>query len=411
MTTRTPANALDCARLSPREEALLALVDADEVVALLQALIRARSDNPPGDTRRAAQVATAVLHAAGLSVVSVARQPHQPNVLATLGQPEAAPRLMFHAQLDTAPVAAPDDWLLPPFGAEIKGANLYGRGAQTKGSTAAQVMAVVALARAGEPLIGSLHMLLAADGAAAGQNGTRWLHDRGLLAAKALVVGAPTNNQVAIAERVACALLLTVHGRHSARSMPYASENAPLKLTRALIWMNRVYRPRLHVHQHLYLPPSTLTLDKLQGGLPWNLDAECCQATLTRMLLPCETSASALAELTAALDEYNATVEPLRYELTLAGADGGANVNTPPTDPLVALAQAALTASGGVPRPLTGCAQASAGRWFTNDRLPIILFGPGDPALSAVTDEHVAVNQVVAAARCLALLALRRLGA
>ena len=56
-------------------------------------------------------------------------------------------------------MAAPDDWLLPPFGAEIKGPHLYGRGAQSKGSVAAQIMAAVALARAGEPLAGSLHDL------------------------------------------------------------------------------------------------------------------------------------------------------------------------------------------------------------------------------------------------------------
>ena len=43
------------------------------------------------------------------------------------------------------------------------------------------------------------------------------------------------------------------------------------------------------------------------------------------------------------------------------------------------------------------------------NNLPIIIFGPSDPAVAHAPDEHVAIAQVVSAARFQALLALRQL--
>ncbi len=58
-------------------------------------------------------------------------------------------------------------------------------------------------------------------------------------------------------------------------------------------------------------------------------------------------------------------------------------------------------------RPLTGYVQTSDGRWFAGDGIPIIIFGPSDPAVAHAPDEHVSMEQLVEAARFLALLALR----
>ena len=70
-------------------------------------------------------------------------------------------------------------------------------------------------------------------------------------------------------------------------------------------------------------------------------------------------------------------------------------------------AQEALRNLCGESRPLAGYVQTSDGRWFAGDNIPIILFGPGDPALAHAADEFVEVMQVLEAARAIAMMAMR----
>jgi acetylornithine deacetylase/succinyl-diaminopimelate desuccinylase-like protein len=240
--------------------------------------------------------------------------------------------------------------------------------------------------------------------------GTRWLHAQGRLRTRALVVGEQTNNQIGIAERVAIGIDLTVFGKSAHGAMPWAGENAVLKTARALTWLQDRLFPRLQTRSHPYLPPATLNIGKIQGGIQWNIVPERCKVEMDRRLLPGETRDLAMAEIRELLDEYSERVEPLRYEL-YSGGEVAANINTSPDEPFVLDAAQALRDLTGNDQPLTGYAQTSDGRWLARDGIPIILFGPSDPAVGHAADEHVPVTQLVEAARFLALLALRRLDA
>jgi len=86
-----------------------------------------------------------------------------------------------------------------PFSGALQEDRLYGRGAgDDKGSVAAQVMACLALARAGLSLPGCLRLVVVADEESGGLQGTRWLHGEGELPASALVVGEQTDNHIAL---------------------------------------------------------------------------------------------------------------------------------------------------------------------------------------------------------------------
>jgi len=64
----------------------------------------------------------------------------------------------------------------------------------------------------------------------------------------------------------------------------------------------------------------------------------------------------------------------------------------------------------GHDRPLTGYAQTSDGRWFANDDIPIVIFGPSKPEVAHAADEYVSVTQLIEATQFLTLFALRWLG-
>jgi acetylornithine deacetylase/succinyl-diaminopimelate desuccinylase-like protein len=151
-----------------------------------------------------------------------------------------------------------------------------------------------------------------------------------------------------------------------------------------------------------------LNIGKIEGGIQWSIVPERCKVEMDRRLLPGETREMAMAEIRKALDEFAEQVEPLNYELFSTG-EVAANINTPPEDAFVMLANQALYDLCGEPRPLTGYVQTSDGRWFARDRIPIILFGPSDSAVAHAADEHVDIDQLVEATQFLTLLAMRYL--
>lgn len=396
--------------LTATEKTLLKRVDPQEAVKLLQELIRQRSDYPPGDCRAALQVVVEKLQQENVPFQLHTRRENQPNLIATLGDPTARPCFMLHAHIDTVPAGDETRWSSPPFAGEISDGKIIGRGAgDDKGSVAAQVVALLALARSNLPLQGCVKLVIVSDEESGGNYGTRWMHQQGLLATDFLVVGEQTDNQVAIAERVACGIDLTVYGKSAHGAMPWAGENAILKTARALAWLQEKYFPVLDQRRVSVLPPATLNIGRISGGIQWSIVAEQCKVEMDRRLLPGETREMAMEEIRQSLDEFSHTIEPLRYELFSQGEVAG-NINTPADDPFVTTANKALADLVGAERPLTGYAQTSDGRWFARDGIPIILFGPSDPAVAHATDEFISIDQLVEATRFLTLLAFRMTG-
>jgi succinyl-diaminopimelate desuccinylase len=392
--------------LTTTELAVLDLIDAGEVTAFLQALIRQRSDFPPGDCRGAVGVVQEKLDRANVPYQLLFQQEHQPNLIASLGG-QVGPCLMYHAHIDTVPAGDVDRWSCDPFGAELRDGLLYGRGAgDDKGSVAAQVMAIVTLARSGVKLARCLKLAIVSDEESGALQGTHWLHQAGILKPDVLVVGEQTANQVAVAERVACGIDLTVYGKSVHGAMPWAGENAILKTAGALAWLRERLFPALDARRHPNLPPPTLNIGKIQGGIQWNIVPGSCKVEMDRRLVPGETREMAMAEIRKCLDEYAAQVEPLTYEL-FSGGEVAANIDTSPNDPFVRLANRSLADVCGEARPIGGYMQTSDGRWFARDGIPIIIFGPSDPAFAHGPDEHVSIAQLVEATRFLVLLALR----
>lgn len=393
--------------LLPAEQALIDPIDTAEVVSFLQALIRARSDYPPGDTRAIISVVAEKLASAGIESRLLARRGQQVSLIAELSGNKTGPTLLFHAHADTVGAGNADAWTRDAFGGEVVDGNIYGRGAgDDKGSLAAQVMAAVALARAGVRLNGCLQLAAVADEESGGLFGTRWLRDSGQLQPDYLVVGEQTSNQVAIAERVACGIDLTVFGKSAHGATPWEGENAIMQAAQALSWLQVRLFPRLAQRTHPFLPPPSLNVGKISGGVQWNIVPDQCTVAIDRRLIPGETREQAMAEISGVLEEYSAHAGALRYELSSVG-DVAANINTSPAHPFARAAAATLQAVCGERRDLTGYVQTSDGRWFAGDGIPIILFGPGDPALAHAANEYISSDQLVEATQFLTLFGYR----
>jgi succinyl-diaminopimelate desuccinylase len=392
--------------LTSDERDVLSLLQEIELVELLCALIKARSDFPPGDTRAALRVVEEKLDLAGVAGRRFARVPEKPSLLATLPGSGDGAELLYHAHLDTVS-ADPELWGVNPWKGVVRDGFVHGRGAgDDKGSLAAQVMALVTLARAGVASTRCLSVLAVSDEESGSTEGTKWLHEEGHLKPSALIVGEQTRNQLAIAERVACGIDLVVYGTSGHGAMPWTGENAALKAARALVYLQDHLFPELGRRQHPHLPPSTLSIGAIHGGHRWNIIPDRCKIEMDRRLIPGETREGAVDEVRRHLEAFSRDVEPLRFELRSAG-EVADNINTDPSAPFVGLASRCLTDVTGQKRALTGYSLTSDGRWFSRDGIPILIFGPGDPATAHTSHEHVSVAQLLEAARFLILLAVR----
>lgn len=161
-----------------------------ELVELLQALIRLRTVNPPGDELPAARYVEQVLADAGLPSVVLEPFPGRGSIVARLrGDGTGGDPLLLLSHLDVVP-APPDGWTHDPFGGEVDRGYVWGRGAVDMKSMVAMELAVVrrlaAEARAAgrdpatDPIPGLRRDIIfasTADEEAGGLQGAGWLVD------------------------------------------------------------------------------------------------------------------------------------------------------------------------------------------------------------------------------------------
>lgn len=211
------------------------LPSATDCVALTQALVRCPSVTP--EEAGALDLLEAVVRPLGFAChrlpFSEPGTPDVDNLYARLG--DAGPHLSFAGHTDVVPPGDEAAWSLPPFSAEIRDGNLYGRGVvDMKGEIACFVAALAGvLADHGGRLPGSVSLLITGDEEGPSINGTAkmlgWLAERGEKI-DACLVGEPSNphalgDAVKIGRRGSLNGEVVVHGRQGHSAYPAKALN------------------------------------------------------------------------------------------------------------------------------------------------------------------------------------------
>ncbi|HZK78013.1 MAG TPA: M20/M25/M40 family metallo-hydrolase, partial [Gemmatimonadaceae bacterium] len=219
-----------------------------ETVALLQALIRFDTTNPPGNELALAEFLRGVFEKDGIGATMLLPTPSRAALIARIkGNGKARP-VMLLAHMDVVGVEA-EKWSCDPFGGIVRDGYLYGRGAiDDKGMLAANAMAMLELKRTvidrGGELDRDVVFVATSDEEAGGADGMRWLvenHPEHLDAEFAINEGGRTRiieggkRYLAIqtAEKISHQLTLTARGPAGHAAIPLAG-NAVFQLGRAL---------------------------------------------------------------------------------------------------------------------------------------------------------------------------------
>jgi acetylornithine deacetylase/succinyl-diaminopimelate desuccinylase-like protein len=231
----------------------------DEVTALLQALLRVNTVNPPGNETHAADLLREYLALNGVESELYARVPERANLVARIKGGDG-PSLAFLCHTDTV-LADPVEWDRDPWSGDLVGDEIWGRGAlDMKDQVAAGAVAFASLAREGFEPSGDLLFIATADEEVGGVGddegyGLRWLVKEHPDAARCeyainegggdrLVLGGIPIYLCAAAEKMSAAFTVRVHGRSGHASMPGIADNALLNAARYLEALGAYEPPR-----------------------------------------------------------------------------------------------------------------------------------------------------------------------
>lgn len=377
-----------------------------ELVAILSDLIALPSPYPPGTSVGICAYAAKRLRRAGYKVEVAAKSKGVDNVVARRKGKAKGPTIAFNAHVDTVGVGERANWKSDPFKALVKGGLVYGLGAgNCKGSMAVQLWLAEEIARRGGPAKGELLFTFVADEENLGPDGMAFLRTSGKVRPDALILGAQTENNLIVAERGVMWARLTTKGRAAHAGNPSAGDNAILRMMRLVGGLGSYYDKALATRTAGAMR-STVNVGMFHGGHNTNVVPSACTVEIDRRLLPDEKVKDAFAELKRVVDGVG---EPRsQYEVTfLTGTNG---FFAPENGAAVAAFEQAVKEKTGRKVKFLNATGVSDGRYYADDGIEIINFGPGSGAQGHAANESVPIAAMVEAAEIQLEVVKRLLG-
>ncbi|XVH33225.1 ArgE/DapE family deacylase (plasmid) [Haloferacaceae archaeon DSL9] len=399
----------------------------DDVVSWLSDFLRIETENPPGrNYREGATFLGDSLEERGyeLEYVSVPdgvveewypdRTGHdRVNVLGekTFGD---GPNVHFTGHFDVVP--AGEDWMRDPYDPTLEGGRLYGRGASDmKSGIAASLLAVEALEAAGVDLNGTITQSMTVDEETGGFTGLGYLVRTGYLDDTDYCVYTECfdSSRICVGHRGVLKFRVVTHGRKAHGCMAHDGQNAISAMNDFLM---RIETHREELHERTtdlpVIPDASRRADisttMIDAGYSANVVPDRCTATFYRVLVPGETVEEARKEIEALIDETESSLgTSVEYEEIMF-----AEPTSVPRDCRVSRTYARnVEVFHGEPEFVISPGSDDQ-RFVVNDAGidECIVYGPGLLEQAHVEDEYVPVEEIITAAKVMAVSTADLLG-
>jgi succinyl-diaminopimelate desuccinylase len=401
----------------------------DEIVELTAELVRIPTVNPPGEHyadcarflgRRFAAIGLEVeYHAAEGRPEHTEAHPRL-NVIGVRPGSGGGPTVHLNGHFDVAPAGG--GWSVEPFGGLVREGRVWGRGTcDMKGGLAAAVFAIEALHRAGVALAGTVEVSGTVDEESGGQAGVAWLAEQGRLAKPRVdyaIIPEPLNvDRICTGHRGVWWFEVETRGRIAHGSMPYLGISAIDHLGAVLEAVRTELQPELAKRTtRMPVVPAgsgraTLNVNAVAGGQSGQAVQTPCVAdhavaVFDRRYLVEENYEDVRAEVVALLERVKARVPEL--DCLLRDRMLVYPTETPAGSPLVAALQRGIREVLGREAAIVASPGSYDQKHF--DRIGgvphCVAYGPGVLELAHQPDEWVAIDDLVASTKVLALATL-----
>ncbi|HEX7272053.1 MAG TPA: M20/M25/M40 family metallo-hydrolase [Casimicrobiaceae bacterium] len=388
----------------------------DEAVRFLAELVKVPSDNPPGDCAPHAARAALLLEHLGFAVE---RHPVPQELVRANGMASCVnlvvrerfgpgPIIACNAHGDVVPPG--EGWTADPYGAEVRGGTMYGRGAAVSKSDFASyafgLLALKAASAAGARLGGAVELHFTYDEEVGGQIGPAWLLAQGITRPD-YAISAGFAYGITIAHNGCLHLEVEVRGKSGHAAEPAKGVDA-LEAANAILGdlyaLRRGYAAIRSRTPGIESP--TLVVGLIEGGINTNVVPDRVVFRLDRRIIPEEDPREVESTLTAALSKSAARwpgVTLAARRVLLAAPF----VPIPGQEKLVAAIRRNARAVLGEDVPTHGVPLYTDARHYSAAGVPTVLYGAGPRTLEEArghrADENLHLADLHRATEVLAL--------
>lgn len=321
------------------------------------------------------------------------------NVIATLHGKGKGRSMMLNGHLDTVGTSY---MTVNPFRPVTRNGRIYGRGScDMKGSLAAMMSAVLAIADLNEPLAGDVVFTGVVDEEQGSRGMARLVKD---FRSDSAIVGEPTNLDVAVAHKGYAWLEIETFGKEAHGSVPERGIDAiekASKLVNGLEMLRRRYR----LKKHRLLGTAKIHSSMITGGTDWSTVPGKCVLKVERRLIPGERPEDAANEFRYLIRQASRGDKDLRANVRLVHHADSMEVNV--KEPVVQLLLEQVRGLQGRGRIIGVPYWTDAAILVNQAKIPTCIFGPGDIKFAHSKDENVRIADVMTAARTYAGVACR----
>lgn len=398
----------------------------DELVALLQRLVRVPTVNPPGDNYdQVTQLLTRELEDAGMTARRLTVPPKECkkilppeqhgfpryNVLGRLAVRGARKTIHFNAHYDVVPVSGA--WRHEDaFSGQVEGAWIYGRGTgDMKGSMASLMLALRAIRACNLTPRLNVEVSFTADEETDSLLGAGWLVQNAPIKPDyAVVMEGGEGDSVCCGHNGVVWLEVVVHGKAAHGSKPDAGVNALEKMSALVLALEehkaQLARRRFQTPEGKSMYPTLNVGGVFSSGPGGKINTVPAEArfSIDRRVLATESVAKAEKELRAFL--IRAAQQIPQCRITINKVSDNHPCYAEPRGPFFAAVAEAVAAVRGRPASFSVSSGFNDMHFFSHYlKIPTLGYGPGGEQYHAV-NERARVSELVKAAKVYARLLL-----
>jgi len=365
------------------------MIDKKRLIKLTQALIRIRSENPPGNEYRIACFVKDFLEDLGLKPKIYEFKKNRSNVVATLKGKVKNCNLLVSPHLDTVPTGS--NWRFSPLGAVLRNGRIYGRGASDdKGNLAIALETIKSLVEQKHILSYNLIFAATADEETGSHFGLVPLLGKGILRPQAALILDADEFKVIVAQKGLIHLKAKIKGKSAHGAFPWQGMNA---IDLALKSLSKIKAHRFVYKKNPYLRPPTVNIGKIAGGDKVNIVADWCEFELDLRFLPGMSTSKIIREIRSIIKRY-----AKRFKIEIKAIQAPTQINR--HHPLVDYLKMAMRTYKIKPR-ITGSEGATVITFFQKRNIPAVATGFSCSGCAHSSNENIKIDYLYKGARVL----------